>query len=437
MKKKSCKISTLIVLILWSLLAQSQQRTISLEELFRLADENSKSISAYRIGIDAAEENAQNARSERLPSIEASLSLSYLGNGYIWDRDFSNGMSIDIPHFGNNFSLSVAQVIYAGGSISHAVDLSNLGRQIAELDFNKNRQEIHFLLTGYYLDIYKMSNQVKVFTENINLTEKLIQDVENKRDQGVALKNDVTRYELQLQNLKLQRTRLENAKKILNVQLVNAIGLDKNVEIIPDSNLLINELTPISEEEWQKSATSSSFLLQQAELGIMMNRKKESLERAGILPQVALIAENHLDGPVTIEVPALDNNFNYWFIGVGVKYDFSSLYKHNHKVRQAKLNTARSLEEQAFLMQNISTAVQAAFIQYNEAVSNMQTYEKTLELATINYEMTNNRYENDLALLTDMIDAANVKLSAELDLENARINVIYCYYKLKYICGII
>ena len=59
--------------------------------------------------------------------------------------------------------------------------------------------------------------------------------------------------------------------------------------------------------------------------------------------------------------------------------------------------------------------------------------EKSVELADQNYNVTSNRYKNDLALLTDMLDASNMKLSADLGLVNARINLIYSYYKMKYI----
>ena len=65
--------------------------------------------------------------------------------------------------------------------------------------------------------------------------------------------------------------------------------------------------------------------------------------------------------------------------------------------------------------------------------TDLRTQEKSVELADQNYNVTSNRYKNDLALLTDMLDASNMKLSADLNLVNARINVVYSFYKMKYI----
>ena len=65
--------------------------------------------------------------------------------------------------------------------------------------------------------------------------------------------------------------------------------------------------------------------------------------------------------------------------------------------------------------------------------SDLRTREKTVELADENYAVISNRYDNGLALLTDLLDAGNMKLSADLALENARINVVYNYYKMKYL----
>ena len=40
-----------------------------------------------------------------------------------------------------------------------------------------------------------------------------------------------------------------------------------------------------------------------------------------------------------------------------------------------------------------------------------------------------------MALITDMLDAANAQLDAQQRLVNARINIIYYYYKLLFTSG--
>lgn len=56
-----------------------------------------------------------------------------------------------------------------------------------------------------------------------------------------------------------------------------------------------------------------------------------------------------------------------------------------------------------------------------------------MQLANENYSVTSNRYRNELALLTDMLDAGNTKLSADLALVNARIDLVYHYYQMRYV----
>ncbi|MFT0232782.1 TolC family protein [Bacteroides faecis] len=409
------------------------RKVLGINEMFRLADENSQSIQTYKTGKETADEALKAAKSQRLPDIGASLSFSYLGDGYLWDRDFKNGQNIPMPHFGNNFALEAQQVIYAGGAINSSITLAELGQQMATLDWQKNRQEIRFLLTGYYLDLYKLNNQIQVLQKNLDLTEQVIHNMEARRTQGTALKNDITRYELQKETLKLQLAKVQDACKIINYQLVTTLHLPAGTEIVPDSTLLDEEVKALAENDWQLLATQSNVGLQQAQLAIQMNKQKVKLERSELLPKIALVAGEHLDGPITIEVPVLDNNFNYWYVGVGIKYNLSSLFKNNKKVRQAKLNMRKAQEEYSLAQEQIENSVQANYVNFLTSFTDLRTQEKSVELANQNYNVTSNRYKNDLALLTDMLDASNMKLSADLGLVNARINVVYSYYKMKYI----
>lgn len=430
------KTSRLIVLcsaVLCSQYLCAQSRTMGIEEMFRLADENSKSIQTYRTGKEVADENLKAAKAQRLPDISASLSGSYWGNGKLWDRDFSNATKIDMPHWGNNFALEAQQVVYAGGAISSGIELAELEKQLAEMDWQKNRQDIRFLLVGHYLNLYKLHNQIEVLHKNLELTDQLIANMQARLEEGTALENDITRYELQRETLRLQLAKVEDACKIANHQLVITLHLPEGTVVQPDTTLNNSQIQTLSEANWQELAAQNNLNLQQAETGIKVNRQRVKLERSERLPKISLVAAEHLDGPITIEVPVLDNNFNYWYVGVGVKYNISSLFKNNRKLKAARLNVRKAQETYELAQEQTNHAVQESYVNFLTSFTDLRTQQKSVELADQNYSVTSNRYQNDLALLTDMLDASNMKLSADLGLVNARINVIYNYYKMKYI----
>ncbi len=433
MSKKKRLIGLLCITVLCSQGLYAQPRQMGIKELFRLADEQSKSIQTYRTGMEAAEEALKAAKAQRLPDVNISLSANYWGNGKLWDRDFGNAMTVDMPHFGNNFALEAQQVIYAGGAISCGIRQAELGKLLAELDLQKDVQEIRFLLVGHYLNVYKLDNQIKVLQKNMELTDEVIANMKSRREQGTALKNDITRYELQKEQLNLQLTRVKDARRIANHQLVTTLHLPKSTEIHPDTLLLKEQIQTLTEDDWQDMAEANNIALKQTQAAIQMNEQKVKQERSERLPHISIVAADHLDGPITIEVPVLDNNFNYWYIGIGIKYNLSSLFKNNRKLKQARLNVRQAQEQHQLVQEQIENAVQEGYVNFLTAFTDLRTQENSVKLADENYHVTDNRYKNEMALLTDMLDASNMKLTADLGLVDARINILYNYYKMKYI----
>ncbi len=79
--------------------------------------------------------------------------------------------------------------------------------------------------------------------------------------------------------------------------------------------------------------------------------------------------------------------------------------------------------------------MQQAYTMHKQSFVELRTQQKSVELAQQNYQVVSNRYNNQLALITDMIDASNIKLNAELQEVNARINIAYTYYNVRYAAG--
>ena len=414
----------------------AQQGTaMSIAQLFDKIEENSKSLVTAKTGVEAANLGIESAKSKKLPDLDASLSFSYIGNALLTDRDFSNVHGLSSPHFGNNFAFNAQQVVYAGGAINAGIKLAELGKQQAEVGVKLTRQQMRFIALGQYLDLYKIDNRIKVYEKNIELTRQLIEDIKAKQKQGMALKNDITRYELQMESLKLGLTALHNNRSILNHQLCNALGMSQEEQIIPDATIADKAYGKDGEAYWQTASLMSSPLLEQSSNAIKIAEQKEKIAKSDLLPKVAFVAADQFDGPILFELPPVDKNLNVWYVGVGVKYSLSSLFKSNKRIKQAAVETRQAREAHAVQTEQLNNNVQAAYVQYQQTYVELETQKKSVELAQQNYEVMNARYLSQLALVTDMVDASNLKLNAELSEVDARINIVYAYYKMKYVAG--
>ncbi len=410
-------------------------RQLTIDEMFGLLDKANSSIRVSQTGVEAAREGVSVARSQRLPDISTSLSASFIGNVLLMDRHFSDVHGLHAPHFGNQFVVDVQQTLYAGGALDAGVRLSELGLEKAGAATDLTRQQQRFLALGQYLDLEKLANRERVLQSNIELTKRLIDDIGTRHKQGVALKNDITRYELQLETLRLNLAKLRNQRAVLSHQLCNALGIEGDVSIEPADDVSAMTFGRDGEDRWQQAATLNSPQLRMASIDEQLSGQQLRLARSAMRPKVALVASNNFEGPITFELPPVNKNLNVWYVGVGVSYQLSSLFKSNKRVRQARLETREATERKTVTREQLDNQMQAAWVAYRQSYVELETQQKSVELARENYQVVNDRYLNQLALVTDMIDASNTRLDAELSEADARINIAYAYYKMKYIAG--
>ena len=412
-----------------------EKRAMTVDELFQLVESNSKTLQETKTSVEFAQKGLEAARAQRLPDVNASLSASFNGNVVVMDRDFSNAQGFSSPHFGNSFALEAQQVVYAGGAVNAGIRMAELQRDMAVSGQRMTLNAQRFMALGQYLDLFKIQNRIRVYEQNISLTQRLIDDIQAKQEQGMALKNDVTRYELQMETLRLGLRRLQDQQAILNHQLSNTLGIGEDVSIQPDTTFVNQVLLRNSQQHWQQAALSSSPQLEQSQLSTQLAEQQLKLAKSELLPKVAIVAANNFSGPFTYDIPPLDKNINYWYVGIGVRYSLSSLFKQNKKVHQAQTGVLRSREQQAVVTENLDNQVQQAWTLWQQTYADLDTQKKSVQLAHQNYQVVNERYLNQLALITDMLDASNIRLNAELQEVDARINIIYAYYRLNYITG--
>lgn len=415
---------------LWGLCANAQS-PMSLAEMFARADSVNTRIVAAELKRESTRSAVSVARNVLLPSADLSLSLGYNGNGYITDRDFGNGFVAEIPHFGNNFRLEVSQVIYSGGAVRAGISLAEAGSEMAYFEAEKARDEVRFLIVGSYIELCKISGQLKVIDSSIELARQLETNMQDKYENGIALNTDITRLELLVENLNYTKIQLESVKHNIGQELCNALKIDS----IPVLDENIGDAP--GNEDWRNSALENSPAIKMSGIAVDIAADKEKIARSERLPRIALFAGEYLDGPILIDIPAIDKNFNHWAVGISIRYNLANLYKSPAKIRQSHLDRKAALADLEISREQTSLAVGTAEADYNNSFSLLETKTRSVALAEESYEQVRYRFEEGLATMTDLLDASSQLLDSQIQEVNAKMNIAYNYFKLKYISGTI
>lgn len=416
--------------------ATSDTLRLTLTDVFTRIENENQTMSMLRTAQEAAEEGIKSAKNARYPEINAELNVSYIGDSFLTDRDFSNYTKAPSPHFGNGFTLEAQQVVYAGGAVNAAVKMAEHEGHMSEAVISKSRQGLRLMAAGEYLDLFRTDNSIKVYKENIALTTKLIEEINARREQGLALAADVTRYELRLEMLKLDLVCLQNTREIMNYRLVNSLGLPEGTVI---SSILGDDedMRDRSRQNWQEIAADASPEMKVSGIKADMALTRQKLVRSERLPKIAVVAYENFNGPITFEIPPIDKNLNLWYVRLGIRYNFSSLYKSGHKLKQAALKVRQAEQAKNVTEENLRNDVQKAYADYMQSYVELETSEKSLQLANENYERIHDRYMEQLVLVTDMLDAFNMKLDAELGVSAANAEIQYRLCCLRYAAGIL
>ncbi|PWN69276.1 hypothetical protein C1631_014565 [Chryseobacterium phosphatilyticum] len=427
---KNIKTALSVLIAAFPALFFSQQvKQLTAGEIAELAVQNHQQLKVSAQNIDIAKQNINVVKLQKLPTITASTSQFYLGDAVAIDKDFSNSTKIPMPHYGSSYAVQATQLIFKGGLVNKSVEMAGLREQLSELDLEKNKQEVKFLVISNYLDIYKIINQEEVFQNNKKLAQERLKNVQKFYQQGMVTRNEVIRGELAIKNLDQGILTLTNNKKILNYNLSIALGLSSDTEIIPTESLE-NKESGIGMDYYLNMAHESNPALKSAKKNIDIADKNIEIIKTDNMPTIAGFGGYTLQRPITTRNPVLDMYSGGWQTGVSLSYNIDTLFKTKEKVKLGEIQKNQANDAVTLVQQNVDMGVNAGYTKYQEAIQQADILNDSKRLAEENYKITEAKYLNQLAVQAEMIDAQNQKLQAELDYANAEINVLYQYYNL-------
>ena len=322
-------------------------------------------------------------------------------------------------------TLNISLPLFAP-SVYKAMSMTKTDIELAVEKSRASKQDLVNQVTKAYYQLMLAQDSYEVLQKSYKLAEDNYNVVNAKYQQGAVSEFDKISAEVQMRSVKPNVISAGNAVTLSKLQLKVLMGITEDFDLkIADNlanyetDLFANQLNELNE------GLVNNTTMKQFDLNMkMLNQNLKSL-KTNFMPTLGM---NY-----SYQYQSLYNN--NWNVGVSVSYPLSSLYKNNHKIKESKLMVSLRKNEEEQKMQGIRVDVRSAFLRHREALQRVEALKLSVRQAEENYRIMQNRYLNQLAILTDLLDANSVRLNVELQLVNARTRVIYTYYQLQKACG--
>jgi outer membrane protein len=420
----------LSVLLLPAVLHAQTLKQLSLQEAINLGIANSKNLKLAQNKIDESVARLAVVKDNVLPSASASFLYNH-AEIPTHSLSIGGGNPINLPNRADAFvgTAAVQEVVYAGGKYKYAQESTKLLTEVARLDADKNKEEISYAIINSYFSLYKVMQSKKVVNQNLESIASQLKQAQRFFEQGIVTKNDVLRYQLQQANVSLTDLEIENNRKIINYNLDILLGLPEDTEIAlndTETNLPANA----SLSTYINQAMAARQELQQLDLRNKAADYNIKSIKANQLPTVGVGANLYYINPNGSFIPAANEYVLPVTVGATVSWNIASLWTNKNKVAEAKIQQQEIGLQKDILTDQLKTEINRNYQNYLLAVKRIDVLQASIAQATENDRLLAAKYNNNIASVTDRIDAETLLYQAKINLELAKADARLAYYTL-------
>lgn len=418
------------------LLSHSQNaQMLSLDELLSKGVEHSLTVQSLQQELDMIDDQYALAKNKRLPQIGVTAEVGFAGQPVVLNTDLSHLSDPYYPRTTQNYEVMAIQPIYEGGKIKNGIEKAALEQQVGQLNLEMNKSSVKLALVRIYLSLCDLYQEQAIYKEYIEEAKIRVKNIRKMNEQGIVTSNDVLRSEIQESDYELACKEVTNNIALASQQLAIALGMDESIVFAPDTTILNRDNDITFVDYFVQRAYQNNRDLGTARIRTDMAKKDLNIAKSNYLPALSVVAANTLQRPIPYISPTEDLFLNTWGVVLSVSYHPSNLFDKKRTLSSAKSKISQQELAEDLQKQNIRINVKTYYTRYTEAIDRINTLEKTFFQSQDNYRIMDKKYFNQLAILTDLLDANLVRLNTQLSLTKAKVNKIYAYYQLQDICG--
>lgn len=406
-------------------------KTLGLQECLDAGLQGNFDLKRLEEGTLLTESRIEEAKSNYLPTLKASGSVTNM-----WDKPYSQAYQMEV---GNRWTvgagLTLSQPIYVQQAIT-GIRIARKGRELDKLGKDAQRDGvIQQIATLYWTAAYLEENGVVLDSSRANLV-RVRATVEALVQQGVAKQSDLNSMDISIASLDASRDNLRDQAVASKFSLQQAMGM------APDSSLRLSDRLDkgvAAAGAVPTGSVQSTTSVKLLETQIDLQEMQENLATDSRFPTVVAFAKYSTEG--TSENFDFQKNTTDKFTDTGVlgiQVDFpifdgmsSSIAKTQARIQKRQLQL--DLEKKKLALQADSANAMRAL---EFARAQVERQRNTIALGERNFALKDMEYQQQVASLSDLLQAQSSVISARAGLLEALYNEKTAELELKQVLGI-
>ena len=381
-------------------------KALSLKETIDNALEANLGLKRSQEEVRAAQEIRKSRITEFLPTL--SSSYDYLHRNKELTQELTGLVGADFvvrPDDEYTFVTSFTQPIFKGFSLVNQYKIADLGLDAAEFNEKVIRQDVILDAKNAYYSVLKAQKLLGVAEQRVTQIAAQKEVAENFYEVGMSPLNDLLEAQASLANARqdfiVAKNNLEIAKSQFNIVLRRRVNAPVTIQDILDYEPFVYDV-----EYCLSAARENRLEITVADLEVEIAEKEVKLARKDYFPSV------NLTGRYTRVGDEYDVNGGEgisdsvsWDIQATAQWNFWEWGRTTFGIREKlhRLSQAQYLRSE--IQDNIDLEVKTAYLRTKESEKNIITVEKAIEQAKENFRINQERFKEQVATTTDVLDA--------------------------------
>ncbi len=420
--------------LLWGNLAFAQ-RSLSLHESMELALINNAAIKNSSQELWAAQEKKNSAFTKYFPEVSAGgvmwnaqknlLEIETPGGDLpVYDGDPANiGSATQYAYLpsgtmglwkeGTIGYVNAVQPLYAGGRIANGNKLAALGVDVNKFKMELTKDEVILKTENLYWQIVSLTEKQKTIASYDVLLKRVLTQVEDAYNSGMVMQNDLLKVKLKLNEVLLNKSKLDNGKTLSVMAFCQHIGIEYDSMLVLEEHLNTNDLPEsifIDKQQALHMRTEYALL----EKSVEAEKLLTSMKRGEYLPQAGI----GLSWVYMKFDESADRNFGMVYGQISVPISGWWGGSHELQVRQAQEQIAENnFNDKTELMTlQIEKSWQDLTVAYQQVLLSDDTKIQSEE----NLKVNEDSYRNGMITISDLLEAMALSQGAQDQLVDAK-----------------